>query len=301
MITMFTTKRIKTSNAERTILLQNENGPCALVALVNTLVFLDGPMAAYMDEKTEVSQEELATKLAQLASPESEYIEKLFHFFPLLQHGLDVNPCFNGTFAQSPELAIFKAFEVRLVHGWVLGEEELHNATMELIADSSGPLDTSADLSSLAAMSYEEWAQLHMYHKDSKELAVFVDTYPGQLTPSGLRQLRSKLQEDHPAVLFWNNHFATIVLHKGKLYTLASDQGLDHNLVVWETLESPRGAGHFVNGDFGDSVPDTSKDAILAQQLELQDRNSAAESAAKRQSQSLKKENPKRKSTCLIC
>lgn len=302
---MFTTKRIRSAGAKHTILLQNENGPCALVALVNTLVLLDSPMAALVDARTEVTQEEIAAKLAELASPSSEYADKLFHIFPQLQHGLDVNPRFDGTFAQSPELEVFSAFNVSLVHGWVLGKEELENATMELIADSPPGVKSSApdpELASLAAMSYEEWAQLHMNQRDPEVLAAFVSAYPGQLTPTGLRQLRSTLHENVPAVLFWNNHFATILLQKGKLYTLASDMGLkNEHSVVWETLESLQGAGHFVDGDFGDSIPDTSKDALLAQQLELQDRNAAAERAGRRESHSPKATRTKRKSKCSIC
>lgn len=56
---------------------------------------------------------------------------------------------------------------------------------------------------------------------------------------AGLSELQRHIADGHLAVLFRNNHFATVTRHEGVLYQLATDSGYtNYPNVVWERLTS---------------------------------------------------------------
>ncbi len=56
-------------------------------------------------------------------------------------------------------------------------------------------------------------------------------------------------------MLFRNNHFSTVILHEGVLYSLVTDVGFQHrDSVVWETLNSLHGDTHLVDCNFREAV-----------------------------------------------
>ncbi|KAF9286359.1 hypothetical protein BGZ68_003010 [Mortierella alpina] len=137
-------KRIK-------IITQNENGPCPLLALCNTLI-LQGKVAIRPYDRptigyghllelladyllTEDLSESLSSSTA-LASGTQRVgervegekmksrleIESALRLLPHLEHGLDVNVFFKSIrgFESTAELGLFHTFGVELVHGWVV-------------------------------------------------------------------------------------------------------------------------------------------------------------------------------------
>lgn len=53
------------------------------------------------------------------------------------------------------------------------------------------------------------------------------------------------------SVFLRNNHFSTMIKHKGHLYLLVTDQGfLQEEGLVWESLHNVEGDGNFCNSDF---------------------------------------------------
>lgn len=88
----------------------------------------------------------------------------------------------------------------------------------------------------------------------------FLERTASQLTYHGLSELTSALAEEEIGVLFRNNHFSIVYKHKSELLQLVTDQGfLSESNVVWETLGSIDGDGHFVDSQFR-TVPPKSGD-----------------------------------------
>ncbi|GJJ76718.1 ubiquitin carboxyl-terminal hydrolase MINDY-1/2 [Entomortierella parvispora] len=157
-------KRIK-------IITQNENGPCPLLALCNTLI-LQGKVSIRPYDRPNIGYEHLLQLLAdyllnddpsEVDSPagastssasaprrvgdkvEAEKqksrleIESALRLLPHLEHGLDVNVYFKSIrgFESTAELGLFHTFGVELVHGWVVSP--VLDTDMYELVDGSGP------------------------------------------------------------------------------------------------------------------------------------------------------------------
>lgn len=137
---IFDTKAIGWKGDECTILIQNENGPCPLIALVNVLVLgnwasplTSRSVRAYTSGKDKI---DLATILGLLAELIIEAMEagakdgdkqneselhptsEALTYLPRLETGLNVDLKFDGTFV-GPELSLFNIFNVQTLHGWI--------------------------------------------------------------------------------------------------------------------------------------------------------------------------------------
>lgn len=129
----------------RKILLQNENGPCPLIAATNALL-LRGVLAlpASCVRNGVASTDDIVNILAERVLKESpvirevgegetslsEYhLDELLSLFPSLQYGMDVNPKFtegpNG-YEYTKNLTAFDLLGVELVHGWLLDPNNSH-------------------------------------------------------------------------------------------------------------------------------------------------------------------------------
>jgi hypothetical protein len=129
-------KRISIAGTKRCIVLQDQNGPCPLVALTNTLL-LRGNLAPFPAEMEYVSSDWLGNVLAEYLfekqvpslRAQSGSIADIEHniadvvqLLPVLRHGMDVNVGFTACddYELTAETTIFDAFGVRLLHGWLV-------------------------------------------------------------------------------------------------------------------------------------------------------------------------------------
>ncbi|XP_068778677.1 ubiquitin carboxyl-terminal hydrolase MINDY-1 isoform X2 [Struthio camelus] len=79
----------------------------------------------------------------------------------------------------------------------------------------------------------------------------FLESTASQLTYHGLCELTAAVKEEELSVFFRNNHFSTMIKHKGHLYLLVTDQGfLQEEGVVWESLHNVDGDSCFCDTDF---------------------------------------------------
>lgn len=64
--------------------------------------------------------------------------------------------------------------------------------------------------------------------------------------------LHKDLEEKKPCVLFWNNHWSTVIKFEEELYILASDSSFlsSESGAVWQKLEDVNGGGSFVDSSF---------------------------------------------------
>ncbi|PRP76469.1 protein FAM63B-like, partial [Planoprotostelium fungivorum] len=81
-------------------------------------------------------------------------------------------------------------------------------------------------------------------------LSEFLSRTSNQLTDHGIERLQKTMEEGELAVLFRNNHFSTICMHQGQVYSLVTDIGYEkEGEVVWELL-SVDGNSQFFSSHF---------------------------------------------------
>ena len=138
-------------------------------------------------------------------------------------------------FEFTPELVIFDLLSIQLFHGWLVDPQlnEVHNAVGHL---------TYNTLVEKAISGNEPEASIAQH---------FLEETASQLTIHGLCELNTSVKEGTLCVFFRNNHFSTLFKRKNELFLLATDQGfIKESNVVWETLSSIDGDGHFVDEHF---------------------------------------------------
>uniref|UniRef100_A0A8C2JQN5 Ubiquitin carboxyl-terminal hydrolase n=1 Tax=Cyprinus carpio TaxID=7962 RepID=A0A8C2JQN5_CYPCA len=255
------------------IITQSENGPCPLIAIMNILLLRwKVKLPAQMEV---VTTEELMAHLVPLMAPQSrniplslcslcecvlsikprekaEGMELNFQqnmsdamaVLPKLSTGLDVNVRFTGVsdFEYTPECIVFDLLDIPLYHGWLV--------------DPQSPEVVSA----VGKLSYNQLVEKIIEFKHSTDTSQvsegliaeqFLESTATQLSYHGLCELNTTAKEGELSVFFRNNHFSTMIKHKGHLYLLVTDQGiLQEESVVWESLHNVEGDGNFCDSDF---------------------------------------------------
>ncbi|KAK9703472.1 hypothetical protein K7432_010713 [Basidiobolus ranarum] len=253
-----------TNPLKLSIITQNENGPCPLLALCNVLL-LRGDIKIQPADRPVVDDEYLTSLLGEylldLHSTESEDMSNFNNalaVIPLLQRGLDVNVRFDNIrgFENTPELSMFEAFKVDLIHGWIVDPEEDWN-TYKILTEKCVNYNTAVDLV-VKGDEAEKDTNLSIDEKDAivhEALVVrqFLENTATQLTYHGLLAISTTLPQNHLSVLFRNNHFSTLYKRAdGELYTLVTDAGfLDSPNAGWERLRDiDQIDSEFVTGTF---------------------------------------------------
>ncbi|OJJ45298.1 hypothetical protein ASPZODRAFT_133943, partial [Penicilliopsis zonata CBS 506.65] len=259
------------------ILVQNKNGPCPLLALVNALILCSAentqpPIVKALKTREQISLglliQALFDELTSCLGPDDQLpdIEALSRFLTMLHTGMNVNPRLTleppgtvGSFLQTNDTRLYGTFGVPLVHGWIASpSSESHHALVRVAQ-------------------YHEDIQLLQFRKDELEERVFrggaltpeeqklirdihtiqefVDVENAtQLSSFGLDQLAQTLSPGSVSILFRNDHFSTLYKHPQthRLFTLVTDAGYSsHAEVVWECLADVSGFNaEFFAGDF---------------------------------------------------
>ncbi|KAK7139366.1 hypothetical protein R3I93_016490 [Phoxinus phoxinus] len=237
------------------IITQSENGPCPLIAIMNILLLR---WKVKFPAQTEVvTTEELMAHLGECVlsikpREKAEGMELNFQqnmsdamaVLPKLSTGLDVNVRFTGVsdFEYTPECIVFDLLDIPLYHGWLVDPQSpevvsavgklSYNQLVEKIIDFKHSTDSSQVSEGLIAEQ-------------------FLESTATQLSYHGLCELNTTAKEGELSVFFRNNHFSTMIKHKGHLYLLVTDQGfLQEESVVWESLHNVEGDGNFCDSDF---------------------------------------------------
>ncbi|NXY57004.1 MINY1 hydrolase, partial [Callaeas wilsoni] len=242
---------------ERTpVVTQSENGPCPLLAIMNVLL-LQWKASALPPQKEVITAEELMAHLGNciLATQPRDTSEALQLNFqqnindtmtvlPKLSTGLDVNVRFTGVsdFEYTPECIVFDLLNIPLYHGWLV--------------DPQSPEQVQA----VGKLSYNQLVEKIITCKQASDSSLvseglvaeqFLESTASQLTFHGLCELTAQAREGELGVFFRNNHFSTMIKHKGHLYLLVTDQGfLQEEGVVWESLHSVDGDSCFCDTEF---------------------------------------------------
>ncbi|NXU96286.1 MINY1 hydrolase, partial [Cettia cetti] len=251
---------------ERTpVITQSENGPCPLLAIINILLLQWKASRASSGcsqvklppQKEVITAEELMAHLGNciLATQPRDTSEGLQLNFqqnisdtmtvlPKLSTGLDVNVRFTGVsdFEYTPECIVFDLLNIPLYHGWLV--------------DPQSPEQVQA----VGKLSYNQLVEKIITCKQASDSSLvseglvaeqFLESTASQLTFHGLCELTARAREGELGVFFRNNHFSTMIKHKGHLYLLVTDQGfLQEEGVVWESLHSVDGDSCFCDTEF---------------------------------------------------
>jgi hypothetical protein len=259
------------------ILLQNANGPCPLMALVNAIIISTppssrSPLSEVLRLREQVSLslllqavfEELMTRTPQDGQSLPD-VGDLFAFLVTLHTGMNVNPCFNappatpGAFEPTKELELYAAFSVPLVHGWLPVPNTPSHAALERAKtyDSAQLLlfaeDELITRLTTSPTHIDPSPSEQQILQDTPLVREFIESTATQLTTHGLETLRRYLPEMKPCILFRNDHFSTILRRPhGELVALVTDMGFaGHQEVVWERIADVNGRETvFLSGDF---------------------------------------------------
>ncbi|KAJ3268799.1 Ubiquitin carboxyl-terminal hydrolase MINDY-2 [Terramyces sp. JEL0728] len=221
------------------ILLQNENGPCPLLALANLL-----SLANRIDINRDLSLEDLLNLLCQYIlsieitnANDEKILDDTLQVLPKLKYGMDVNIYFDGIHIEYTDLlSPFELLRIQIYHGWVIDpQEQYYKVVEEGIKDS------------VEGLVCREFLQ------------------QGQLTLAGMEALLVTIHE--PCVFFYNNHFSVLTRNENKLYCLVTDEGYIDEDIVWQDLVLD-GDCKFYNYDFQEYG--TGNDDLLARQLQQQ-------------------------------
>ncbi|XP_024426139.2 ubiquitin carboxyl-terminal hydrolase MINDY-1 [Desmodus rotundus] len=248
-------KWIPWKGARTPVITQSSNGPCPLLAIMNTL-FLQWKVKL-PPQKEVITSDELMAHLGDCLlsikpQEKSEGLQLNFQqnvddamtVLPKLATGLDVNVRFTGVsdFEYTPECSIFDLLGIPLYHGWLV--------------DPQSPEAVSA----VGKLSYNQLVEKIITCKHSSDTNLvtegliaeqFLETTAAQLTYHGLCELTTAAKEGELSVFFRNNHFSTMTKHKSHLYLLVTDQGfLQEEQVVWESLHNVDGDSCFCDSDF---------------------------------------------------
>lgn len=276
----FPVKNIRWSQYEQLtpILLQKENGPCPLIALVNTLLLRSDIEARtlYLDDipkegtsapqDIKLNTEKLRSLLKKsvgvrvllsdilvclgdllfdMKNLDSRVVNNILESLPLLHTGLDVNPNLSTGGFPGGDLAsqIFNVFGLKFVHGWCW--EPSHAAPADRVFQELQTFDNIQDY--LLGSGSE-------VDSDAKQNArIWLEENSTQLTSYGLRKLDEGVNADLVAIFFRNNHFST--LYKGSVhdfYLLITDTAfLKSTKYIWQSLISASGGDDlFFTGEF---------------------------------------------------
>ncbi|OHF00714.1 hypothetical protein CORC01_04031 [Colletotrichum orchidophilum] len=274
------------------ILVQNANGPCPLLALVNALT-LTTPSSQSETALIEVlrSREQISLgylldavvdelmRRTQEALPD---VSQLYDFLKGLHTGMNVNPRFvptpeiikafkrtslthlhpterddliPGTFEDTREMALYAAFAIPLIHGWLPTKNDPAYSAFERQAASFEDVQTllfrDEELQERLGELTEEEERIY---SDIQSIKAFLETSATQLTPSGLDVITKAMKPGSFAILFRNDHFSTLYRHPAtqQLLVLVTDAGYaTHDEIVWESLADVNGERtEYYSGDF---------------------------------------------------
>lgn len=137
------TKAVQFLGRTTPIILQNDNGPCPLLAICNVLLLKNN--LSLSPDITEVSQEKLLSLVAErlidsnsnVNNKDTEYVQNqqqnisdAIDLLPRLATGIDVNIKFLriNDFEFTPECAIFDLLDIPLYHGWIVDPQDCDTA-----------------------------------------------------------------------------------------------------------------------------------------------------------------------------
>lgn len=207
------------------ILMQNNNGPCSLLAITNVLLLRGSILLPGPSTRTSISFSTLLKLLSDyLIHQELEpaQLESALSAIPITQTGLDLNPRFASIDGFRPSdapqgLDLFSAVRIPLVHGWIADSQDFD--TWDVIVGKCGDYDKALELvvigeELLAKQLQNPQIELTQEEKNLLKEALlarkFLDCTSTQLSYPGLFQLATGVATDSLVTLLRNSHLSVL-------------------------------------------------------------------------------------------
>ncbi|KKZ65416.1 hypothetical protein EMCG_08750 [[Emmonsia] crescens] len=268
-----------TSLRKSPVLVQSENGPCPLLALVNGLVLRSRADSPSPITKALQSREKISLGLLMQAlfdeltsyidgADQLPDIEALSSFLVMLHTGMNVNPQLvltnytsdsPGTFLETNDTIFYSSFKLPLVHGWLAEPSSAAYAALNRVAQNHEDIQLlhfrKEELEDHIFRGESLTTDEEQLIEDINTIQHFVDVENAtQLSAFGLEHLERCLKPGSISILFRNDHFSTLFKHplSNQLFTLVTDAGYaNHAEIVWESLVDVNGSNaSFFSGDF---------------------------------------------------
>lgn len=269
---VFTVRRISFHGRKVPTLLQSRDGPCALLAVANSLL-LRGTLSLDEDLLL-VSADSLISRLVRLCQDMNEHsiakdanarvgISEVVGRLPLLLRGLLLNCGFSSCtdFEFTVDLGLFDCLGVKLYHVWVAPEicefAPTFNSLAEQIAVCS---ELQSELEQRSGTpTPEEQERLDR----GSWMRQWLDENRSQATIQGLRELQTRVSNQEVCVLFRNNHFSTVYKpsHDVICALLTDSVFEEEDAAVWESIEVDGSSGHILGPNFRPMAESTSTSA----------------------------------------
>lgn len=260
--TQWQLREIEWRNSIRKSILQNENGPCSLIALCNALL-LQGRFSITPDDRPAVSYSYISERIADIVldgngraqNNDPTILSSALAALPKMTRGFAVDVSFSGPTSfvgesGGGELSLFALAGVPLVHGWL---PDPADPTTFAAVKRSGTYNTTA-------LTVAQSQSMPTPSDEARILNNFLIDSATQLTPAGIKALREAVPPGQLAVLFRNSHLS-VLYHRlpiegtpdaPELFTLVTDEAFAmEDSIVWESLTDVDGSmTHYYNGRF---------------------------------------------------
>lgn len=209
------------------IVVQNENGPCMLIAIVNTLILTNRvvlPSGTYSPMQL--------VDIIMGVCPEVGDIS-------FLVEGCDIIPHFSSCDKFTDKPAFLDELGIKMYHSMIPNPMNPHfafisdhdyNELQVRLADLKSDLVTDANEINMI----EEW----------------LDVIKGQVTKLGLEVIQSGMNEGESVIYFRANHFSVLYKHNSRVFALLTDDGFLHTPCIWETLPDEKGESKYFDETF---------------------------------------------------
>lgn len=286
--TQWSLKDVFWHGRETKIIMENELGPCSLIALCNCLL-LERRLKIVPADRPAVTYGYLSNLLAEYlleastATDPSNELGQVLNSLPSLLQNFEVDVYFDAPnkFGADPlthrsaELSLFSIADVSLLHGW--------------LAD---PSDTETYEALRAIGSYGR-AMSSSLADASEPVRDFIQSTPSQVTPYGIEAMKSVLPPGQVGVFLRNAHLYVLYHRRAEegmsggpqLFILVTDRAyLLDDAVVWESLDHAQCMPQSyydanlvpVSGDLSAGAGTTEEDDYaLAMRLQGQERDRA--------------------------
>ncbi|KAE9965687.1 hypothetical protein BLS_007441 [Venturia inaequalis] len=272
------------------VLVQNANGPCPLLALVNALTLstpmdIETGLVETLRTREQVSLgllldavfEELMSGRRGEGAHDLPDVSDLYSFLITLHTGMNVNPRFTfnpdrssmtmnaalqsesqpGGFEDTREMKLYSTFSIPLMHGWLPTRDEPAYAAFDRSAKTYEETQNiqfyEEELEAKLSSTGLNSEEQHLF-EDLATIKHFMSEWPTQLTEYGLNVLLEHIEPGQFAILFRNDHFSTVYKEprSQQLLILVTDAGYSsHEEIVWESLVDISGSGTVhYSGDF---------------------------------------------------
>jgi len=247
------------------IMVQNANGPCPLLALVNALVLsTPADYATALVETLRVREQVslgllLDAVIDELIGRNGDLpdVSDMYAFLLALHTGMNANPQFvplespinlmdapndgdlstrayepqkPGGFEETSEMKLYSTFAIPLIHGWIPPRNHPAFAALKRTArtyeDAQNLMFKEEELEEkLQRQGLSSEEQITL--EDIASVKYFLSSTATQLTGYGLDSITQTMAPGSVAILFRNNHFSTLYKHpkSGQLLTLVTDMG----------------------------------------------------------------------------